>query len=162
TFVPSNPAGPGRVFVFNPQGQFLRQLNFTGSTGALLGLDFNSKGDLLVIDSAINSAAKPQVFKVENLATGASSVFTTFPAGSGPNALTFDKAGNVYISDSFQGIIWQTGPDGGPPTAWVTDKATLTTPGIPPFGANGLGFNKTFSTLYVANTGSDTVVQIPV
>jgi sugar lactone lactonase YvrE len=38
----------------------------------------------------------------------------------------------------------------------------LTTPGIPPFGANGVGFNKNETLLYVANTGSDTVVQIPV
>jgi sugar lactone lactonase YvrE len=162
TFAPGAPAGQlGRVFVFNPHGQFLRQLNITGSSSALLGLDFNPKGDLLVIDSGIVSG-KPQVLKVDNLATGASSVFTTFPAGSGPNALTFDKDGNVYISDSFQGIIWQTGPNGGSPTAWVTDKDTLTTPGVPGFGANGLGFNKAFSTLYVANTGNDTVVQIPV
>ena len=38
----------------------------------------------------------------------------------------------------------------------------MKTPGIPPFGANGVGFNKNETILYVANTGSDTVVQIPV
>jgi DNA-binding beta-propeller fold protein YncE len=67
----------------------------------------------------------------------------------------------VYISDSFQGIVWRTGPAGGPPTAWV-DDALLRTTGVPPFGANGLGFNRAGSSLFVANTGNDTVVRVPV
>ncbi len=31
---------------------------------------------------------------------------------SGLNALTFDKAGNGYVSDSFNGVIWQVPPNG--------------------------------------------------
>ena len=42
------------------------------------------------------------------------------PATAGFNALTFDKKGNVYVSDSFQGIIWQTGPGGSTPTKWYS------------------------------------------
>lgn len=39
----------------------------------------------------------------------------------------------------------------------------LTTSGVPPFGANGLAFNNNGETaLFVANTGNDTVVKIPV
>ena len=41
-------------------------------------------------------------------------------------------------------------------------NALLTTAGVPPFGANGLAFNKAGSALFVANTGNDTVVKIPV
>ncbi|TMH55077.1 MAG: gluconolaconase, partial [Betaproteobacteria bacterium] len=37
----------------------------------------------------------------------------------------------------------------------------LTTSGVPPFGANGLAFNKAASALFVANTGNDTIVKIP-
>ena len=33
---------------------------------------------------------------------------------------------------------------------------------MPPFGANGLGFNKAGNALFVANTGNDTIVKIPV
>ena len=84
------------------------------------------------------------------------------PAGStGLNALTFDGSGNVYVSDSFNGIIWKTGSAGGVATAWVTNPL-LSTSGVPPFGANGLGFNKHGNTLFVANTGNDTIVKIPV
>ena len=42
-------------------------------------------------------------------------------AGPGLNALTFDKAGNVYVSDSFNSVIWRTGKNGGPPTQWSSD-----------------------------------------
>jgi hypothetical protein len=113
-------------------------------------------GDLLVFGGG------KQVLAV-NPFTGASSVFTTIPGGAnaGPNVLTFDHAGNVYISDSFQGTIWRTGPGGGAPTAWVTDPL-LTTTGVPPFGANGLAFNNAGDALFVCNTGNDSVVRIPV
>jgi sugar lactone lactonase YvrE len=85
------------------------------------------------------------------------------PAGAaGLNALTFDAAGNTYISDSFQGIIWRkTGSGCGPATAWVTSPLLQTT-GVPPFGANGMSFNKSGNALLVANTGNDQVIRIPV
>jgi SMP-30/gluconolaconase/LRE-like protein len=154
---PFDPSGtpPGHIVVFDRNGSFVRDVSVAGSSGALLGLDFHpTTGALLVIDFGAGN-----VLKVDPV-TGASSVFTSTGA-QGLNALTFDQAGNVYVSDSFQGIIWKTGPSGGPPTAWVTSPL-LTTTGVPPFGANGVGFNKAFNTLYVANTGNDTVVQIPV
>jgi sugar lactone lactonase YvrE len=157
TFAPTAPAGQlGRLFVFNPHGQLLRQLSIAGSSSALLGLGFHPQtGALLVID-----LGNAKVLSV-NPANGNSSVFATVTGPAGLNALTFDQQGNVYISDSFQGIIWKTGPGGGPAVAWVTN-ALLTTTGVPGFGANGVGFNKAFSSLFVANTGNDTIVEIPV
>ena len=110
-----------------------------------------------------STSAPRQVLKVDPH-TGASTVFmtvTTTPGSTGLNALTFDAAGNVYVSDSFNGIIWKTGPDGGVGSIWKQDPL-LTTAGVPPFGANGLGFNKAGNALFVANTGNDTVVKIPV
>src|SRR4029077_16616596 len=99
---------------------------------------------------------------------GGSTVFMALSAGqptTGLNALTFDSAGKVYVSDSFQGAIVKTPPTGSRapplPTPWVQDPLLKTT-GDPPFGANGLGFNKAQNTLFVANTGNDTIVQIPV
>ena len=32
---------------------------------------------------------------------------------AGLSSLTFDRAGNVYVSYSFNGLIWTTGPGGG-------------------------------------------------
>ncbi len=152
--------GPGQLIVFDSSGGLLRQLSVAGSSPHLLGLAFHPKtGALLVID--FGSA---KVLRVDPF-TGASEVFMTLPSGSaagaGLNALTFDNAGRVYVSDSFQGTIWRTGPNGGTATAWVT-SSLLATSGVPPFGANGLAFNNEGTALFVANTGNDTVVRIPV
>src|SRR5689334_15491280 len=156
-FTATGPApAPGKIYVFSRQGHLIRTLSVAGSTANLLGLAFHPiTHDLLVID---NGASK--VLKVDKN-TGGSSVFMTVTGAAGLNALTFDSAGNVYVSDSFQGIIWKTTATGGAGTAWVTDPL-LTTAGVPPFGANGLSFNKAQDAMFVANTGNDTIVKIPV
>jgi hypothetical protein len=144
------------VFVFSREGQLKRVLHVANSSNALLGLGFTAQDELLVIDFGAS-----QVLRV-NPHSGAATVFMTVPppaAGHGLNALTFDRRGNVYVSDSFQGTIWVTGPNGGLATAWKSD-ALLATSGFPPFGANGLQFNNDESALFVANTGNDTIVRI--
>ena len=149
-------SGSGQLFIFSPEGHLLRHVSISGSSPHLLGLAFHPlTGALLVIDFGAGN-----VLNV-NPITGASSVFMTVTGSSGLNALTFDEAGNVYVSDSFQGIIWKTGPGGGAGAVWVSDPL-LTTTGIPPFGANGVEFNHAGNILFVANTGNDTIVQIPV
>jgi len=159
TFNPTAPAGPGEIHVFNRNGKFLRTISVAGSSAALLGLAFHpDTGRLLVIDFG---AAK--VLDV-NPNTGASAPFTSGPAGSGLNDLTFDKAGNVYISDSFGGNVLKAPPDGtggAEAAVWVTSPL-LRPNGVPPFGANGLRFTKDETAMFVANTANDTVVKIPV
>jgi sugar lactone lactonase YvrE len=156
--------GLGQLFVISPDGRLLRHVGIQGSSPHLLGLAFHpTTGALLVLDFGFGN-----VLSVDSH-TGASSIFATIvqspnaanPTAPGINALTFDKAGNVYVSDSFQGVIWKIAPGGGTPSIWVTDK-TLTTTGVPPFGANGVQFNNAANTLFVANTGDDTIIQVPV
>ncbi len=145
----------GQLFKFDPRGNLVRQVSVSGSSNLLLGLAFSpNTGDLLVLDFG-----KSQVLKV-NPETGAATVFASVTGVAGLNALTFDSAGNVYVSDSFQGIIWKTGPSGGAAVAWVSDVLLRTT-GTPPFGANGLEFNNAEDSLFVANTGDDRVIRIP-
>jgi sugar lactone lactonase YvrE len=168
-----NPTGspPAQLFTLDPQGNLLNQVRIQKSSSAMLGLAFRPGTDgLLVIDFGAH-----QVLSV-NPANGQSAVCITLPSGSqagaGLNALTFDTAGNVYISDSFQGIIWRfspqaTGKGCGEATAWVTDPLLLPNNGnqpqsVPPFGANGIEFNKAQDALFVANTAIDTIIKIPV
>jgi DNA-binding beta-propeller fold protein YncE len=145
----------GTIVVFDHNGRWLRTLQVGNGSALLLGIAFNPvTGDLLVCD-----LGKSQVLKVDPQ-NGASSVFAPIPGAGGPNALAFDAAGNVYISDSFQATIWRTPKTGGAPDPWVSDPL-LGTAGVPPFGANGLAFNGNASSLFVANTGNDTIVRIP-
>jgi len=156
--VGGTPSGVGQVAIFHRSGQLARVLNVADSSTLLLGLAFHpSTRELLVIDFG-----KQTVLRVDRF-TGASSPFAAIPGGgaAGPNALAFDDAGNVYVSDSFQGVIWMIPPGGGTPTAWSTSPL-LATSGIPPFGANGIAFNRDRSAMFVANTGDDTIVKIPV
>ena len=155
----SKAAGPGNVVVFDRAGKLLRKLDVAGSSPLLLGLAFQPHtGALLVLDFGAGN-----VLKVDPM-TGASSVFASIgpPLGNGINALTFDPDGNVYVSDSFAATIWKLDALTGAKTSWVHDPATLGTSGVPPFGANGLAFNNVHDALFVANTGNDTIVRIPV
>ena len=151
--------GLGQLYVFDGNsGKLIRNVSVAGTSVQLIGIGFHpTTHALLVIDFG-----NGRVLTVDPK-TGLSSVFITVPnpASAGLNALTFDSAGRVYVSDSFNGIIWTTGAGGGLATAWVTDPL-LTTTGVPPFGANGLGFNKAGNAMFVANTGNDTIVKIPV
>jgi sugar lactone lactonase YvrE len=154
-------SGKGELYVFGPHGRFVRHVTIADSSPSPLGLAFlPGTQTLLVVDFGAS-----QVLAVDPV-TGSSTVFMTLPAlphpgGAGLNDVTFDQGGNVYVSDSFQGVVWRTGHAGGVATAWVDDPLLRTT-GVPPFGANGLRFNGLGTALFVANTGDDTVVRIPV
>jgi DNA-binding beta-propeller fold protein YncE len=81
-----------------------------------------------------------------------------------PNALTFDRHGNLYVSDSFQGAIFNIdNPHACVPSCtaqvWAHDPL-LATAGFPPFGANGLSFNEHDTALLVANTGDDRILKV--
>ena len=151
-------AGPGNIVVFDRAGRLLHKFDVAGSSALLLGIAFHPQtAALLVIDFG-----NKQVLRIDPH-TGDPSPFATIPGGAaaGPNALAFDALGNVYISDSFQGKIWRTSAAGGAVSEWVADPL-LATSGVPPFGANGMALNRAGTALFVANTGNDTVVRIPV
>ncbi|MES2099713.1 MAG: hypothetical protein V4569_07840 [Pseudomonadota bacterium] len=83
-----------------------------------------------------------------------------FPA---PNGLAFDKAKNLYVSDSFQGTIYriENATSCAPPCSVQTflRDPLLATAGALPFGANGLAFNAAESRLYVNNAGDSRVLR---
>lgn len=95
---------------------------------------------------------------------GSSDVITfgssNFPA---PNAMVFDRAGNLYVSDSFQGAIYKiaSATTCAAPCAVTVAKhdPLLATAGFPPFGANGLALNTDESALFIANTGDNRVLK---
>jgi hypothetical protein len=99
----------GTLLVFDPQGKRLRSVSIKGSSRLLLDVGFHPQtGKLLMVDYG---AAK--VLSVDHRA-GASSVFMTVTGKhSGLDRITFDAAGNVYVTDAHQGIIWKVGRSPG-------------------------------------------------
>ena len=95
----------GTLIVFDPKGKHLRTVTIAGSTPWLLDLRFHPHtGQLLVIDY---KAAK--VLSVDPM-TGASSVFMTVTGKDpGLDGLTFDAAGNLYVTDAHEGAYLESG-----------------------------------------------------
>jgi len=120
--VQGTATGNGQMFVFNQHGRLLRQVNVANSSTLLLDLAFHPhSGALLVLDFAAS-----KVLQVDPV-SGASQVFSDLSAGPQPglNVLTFDRAGNVYVSASFAGAVYKIGPHGGAATTWVQTERTL-------------------------------------
>src|SRR5580700_1457202 len=152
--------GNGVLFVINPSGQVIRKITIQNSSPHMLGLAFNPtlpfEKSLIVLDFGAGN-----VLQVNPL-TGTSRVLAGPIPNSGLNALTFDSAGNAYVSDSFNGVIWKVPPAGGY-SQW--SAGPLLGPGTgltPPFGANGVEFSNDHKTLYVADTAFHQIIQIPV
>lgn len=150
--------GNAVLFVISPQGKVIRKVTIANSSPHMLGLAFNPVTHALwVLDFGAGN-----VLQVDPT-NGASTVLAGPIAKSGLNALTFDPAGNGYVSDSFTGTIWQVPPHGGSYTAW--NSGPLFSPGTgltPPFGANGVEFNNEHTMMYVADTAFHQIIQIPV
>ena len=117
----------GTLLVFDPKGKHLRSVGIKGSSRLLLDVGFHPRtGKLLVVDYGAG-----KVLSVDPR-TGASSVFMTVTdKHPGLDGMTFDGAGNVYVTDAHQGMIWKVGPDGGEASAWVESPPLEPTP-IPP------------------------------
>jgi sugar lactone lactonase YvrE len=147
----------GTLLVFDAKGRHLRTVDIQGSSRLLLDIGFHPSGQLLVVDYKAG-----QVLRVDP-ETGDSSVFMTVTGEHpGLDGMTFDGAGNVYVTDAHQGIIWKVGPGGGEASAWVSSPLLKPTRIPPTIGANGLAFNNKKTALFVANTSNDTIVKIPV
>ena len=148
----------GTLLVFDRQGKHLRTVGIKGSSRLLLDVAFHPRtGKLLVVDYGAG-----KVLSVDPR-TGASSVFMTVTGKHpGLDGMTLDGAGNVYVTDAHQGMIWKVGPDGGEASAWVESPLLKPTRIPPTIGANGLAFNNRKTALFVANTSNDTIVRIPV
>jgi DNA-binding beta-propeller fold protein YncE len=179
-----------KLLRYNRKGQLLAERDFGGTP--LLGLIFDpvqqkvyicNAGDLTGAGAAKVqriAAAFDSTTPIEDVALipviGAPGPRTeanpdgshdtiTFGSNSAPapNAFDFDKQGNLYVSDSFQGAVFRIANVGSckVPCAVTTlvQDPLLATAGFPPFGANGLAFNSDNSLLFIANTGDDRVLK---
>jgi sugar lactone lactonase YvrE len=70
-----------------------------------------------------------------------------------PNEMTFDDAGNLYITDSLQATIFKVAAGGGAPVPWFSSPAFVGSLLAPlPFGTNGIDLSPDGEALYVVET----------
>jgi len=135
--------------------QPLAHLDIGNAGGLITGLAFDSAGNLYVADATFQaSPTPPGIFRIS--ARGAVTRVATLPADSFPNGLAF-RDGNLYITDSSLGAIWQLMP-GSKAAIWLQDPLLKpeTETGI---GANGLAFWR--DSLFVSVADSGTIVRVP-
>lgn len=149
------------ICVLDRDGHLLRTIPVpagpAGVTG-LLGELFQPGKGLLVADFANGSAGNGRLLRIDPDTGGITTLATGFSA---PNAIAQDEHGDIFVSDSFAGTITKVAGDGSGSATWKEDPL-LTTTGFPPFGANGLAFDRNHRYLYVANTGDSRVLRIEV
>jgi sugar lactone lactonase YvrE len=153
----------GTICVFRSNGTFKSSIAVPAGPGgvvALLGLLFEGTRTLFSVDIADGGGTNGRLLSVDTV-TGA---VTTLAGGfSFPNAIAEDAHENLYVSDSAQGTITRIAQDGTHRTLWSTSSLLLPGPtAFPPLGANGVVFDAAFKNLYVANTGNDQIIRIPV
>jgi DNA-binding beta-propeller fold protein YncE len=173
-----------KLLRFKKNGQLVAQRDFGGTP--LLGLQFNPWDNKVYICNF--GASKIQridanfkdMTEIEDVASIPSigpplprtvdnpdGTMDTITFGNGfpaPNALIFDRYGNLFVSDSFQGAIFRINNAGTCATPCPVDlvkhDGLLATAGFPPFGANGLALSKDGTKLFIANTGDDRILRL--
>src|SRR3989441_11180142 len=151
------------ICVENRSGQIIDVIPVAAKkagVASLLGELFEPSQGLYVFDFADGGPTKGRLLRVNVQTHAVTVVATGFQA---PNAIAQDRHRNLYVSDSFLGAIFKVGPDGSSNTVWIQDPRLMPQPGgAPPFGANGLTFDRNQGFLYVATTSDSKIYRIPV
>ena len=123
---------PNVIYIFDRNGHLDDTISLPAGV-VPLGLEFHG-GQLYVANFSGGS-----ILRYSGTAlTGNFPVCTGAPA-CGLNAITFDAAGDLYVSDSFGGIVFKLDLPSGAVIPFVTnDLLKPGSHGFPGFGANGL------------------------
>jgi sugar lactone lactonase YvrE len=159
-------SGPrGAILKFTPSGEKSLLVDF-GTPGAI-GLAVDAEGDVYV---ARNIAPNNGVYRVDRHGRAVRLPGTEQIAL--PNALAFDKRGDLYVTETYsinpssgefdQGGIWKIPPRGSAQLWLRDDLLTGLGPTLFPYpvGANGIAFYH--GDLYVINTDKALVVRVQV
>jgi len=148
-------SGPASICVLDRSGSLVDVISVApvpGGVARLLGMLFVPSEGLYVGD-----VGGGRVLRIDVATHAATTIATGFGA---PNAFARDHAGNLFVSDSFPGTITKISADGSK-TVFAYPAQLAPLPGeSPPFGANGLAFDRNERFLYVAMTARDQVFRI--
>jgi sugar lactone lactonase YvrE len=150
-------SGVNNIYVFGSNGRLKDTIALNGHVP--LGMQFGPDGKLYVAD--FGNGAVLQLAPPAHAITRTYSICAGGGTTCGLNAIAFDAAGLLYVSDSFGGNIFTLNRSTGAVATWIQDERLKPAPalhGFPGFGANGLAFRG--NDLYVANTADDRILKI--
>jgi len=139
-------------------------LNFGASKLQRLDAQFNAQSqleDVVTFGALSPPAVEPRTVKNPD----GSDDRISFGSGGFPaiNGMVFDRAGNLYVSDSFQGAVYRIDNirTCTPCVVKVVSRdPLLATANHLPFGANGLAFGPDPDVLYIANAGDGRLLKL--
>jgi sugar lactone lactonase YvrE len=148
--------GPANICVLDLRGRIVDLISVSpataGGVARLLGMIFVPGEGLYVGD-----IGGGRVLRINVRTHAATTIATGFGA---PNAFARDRAGNLWVSDSFPGTIARIAPNGTKTVFPYPAQLAPVTGENPPFGANGLAFDREERFLYVAMTARDQIFRI--
>lgn len=148
-------SGPANICVLDRTGALIDVISVApvpGGVARLLGMLFVPGEGLYVGD-----VGGGRVLRIDVRTHAATTIASGFGA---PNAFARDHAGNLFVSDSFPGTITKIAPDGSKTVFAYPAQLAPVSGEFPPFGANGLAFDRNERFLYVAMTARDQVFRI--
>ncbi|MEP7119698.1 MAG: SMP-30/gluconolactonase/LRE family protein [Byssovorax sp.] len=174
-----NAAGDTAYVSIAPTGQIL-QIKVSDGTvspfgsvpqppamkGFALGVQTDKAGDFYVAVASFDPATyQPGIYKIP-AAGGAATLFAKDAAMNFPNGMTFNAAGDLFVTDSIAGSIYKI-TSAGVVTKWLTDPlisgdTMAKCPSGQPFpiGANGIVISGT--DFYVTNTDKASMAKIAI
>jgi sugar lactone lactonase YvrE len=151
--------GDGQIRKISPDGTETVLADFPGGQGPA-GVAVNARGDIYFAWPNPTNPTTNGVYRIAPDGTperlqGTENIILA-------NGLAFDKQGDLFVSDSAQGIVWHISKsEPGTVYPWFEDTWLKgCDPVDSPVGANGVAFWK--DSLYVASTSRGLLVRIPV
>ncbi len=130
--------------------------------GFLLGMAFD--GDDLYVALCSFVAETSGVWRVYD--DGTTERVVAFTASEFPNDITFDEAGNMYVTESIAGAIWKVPAGSTTRELWAQDVLLVgdieVSPLPLPIGVNGITYDDETDTVVVVNSQVPSVIEIPV
>lgn len=129
--------------------------------GFLLGMAFFAD-DLYVVVASFD-AATSGVWRVDD--DGNKARVVAFGGDELPNDLTFDRAGNMFVTESISGSVYRVPAGSSQRELWIQDPllfGDIDQSPVPfPVGANGLDYDDQTDTLIVSNSQVPSIIEIP-
>ena len=129
-----------------------------GPGGLMMCLAFDAAG---VLHATVNSRNDDLRGVWRFAANGRGLRIAALPSGAVPNGIAIDPQDDIYVADSFGGVIWKVPSSGGAPTAWLRHAWLTPRPLVGRYpGANGLQY--AHGAVYVAVSDRGLLLRIPV
>jgi len=158
-YVTLAPRGEIRRIARNGTQSTVAQLSAPGAGFGPLGLAFDRTGRLFATAATFDPATSG-VYRVGD--DGTSTRIAGSEAVALPNALAFDHAGTLFVSDSAAGAVYEI-RRGAPARLWIADPLLQGDGSFGfgvPLGANGLAYRD--GSIYVAVTELGRIVRVPI